>query len=165
MPSPAAPLKRYASCMPIRLCPIAQAGNFDSGDAQPHFVLPEVIDATVSLYERKGFRPPWIGYVAIESDKVVGSCGFASPPEHSEAEIAYFTFPGNEARGVATRMATALMNCAREQAKTDGIRFIAHTLPVNSPSTTILRKLGFKLVGTVVHPEDGEVWKWRYDEA
>lgn len=149
--------------MPIRLCPIAQAGTFDLGDALPHAALPEVLEATVRLYGRRGFQPPWIGYVAIERHKVVGSCGFAAAPDRSEAEIAYFTFPGNEARGVATRMATALMNCARDQARTGGVRFIAHTLPANSPSTTVLRKLGFTLMGTVVHPEDGEVWKWRHE--
>lgn len=26
---------------------------------------------------------------------------------------------------------------------------------------SILRKLGFSLVGEVVHPEDGNIWQWR----
>jgi hypothetical protein len=38
---------------------------------------------------------------------------------------------------------------------------IAHTLPRKGPSTSILRKLGFGRVGTIDHPEDGPVWKWR----
>lgn len=37
----------------------------------------------------------------------------------------------------------------------------AQTLPQESASTTILRRLGFALVGTVDHPEDGPVWEWQ----
>jgi hypothetical protein len=38
---------------------------------------------------------------------------------------------------------------------------IAHTLPVEGPSPHLLRKLGFQWMGTIDHPEDGRVWKWR----
>jgi hypothetical protein len=41
------------------------------------------------------------------------------------------------------------------------ITYIAHTLPREGASTAILRKLGFALVGSIDHPEDGSVWKWR----
>jgi hypothetical protein len=37
----------------------------------------------------------------------------------------------------------------------------AQTLPEENASTTILRKLGFRLHGSVQHPEDGEIWEWR----
>lgn len=149
----------------MHLCPIAQDGTVDLCGAQLHPVLDDILQATAGLYRRKGFRPPWIGYAAIEHGNVVGSCGFAAPPHNSEAEIAYFTFPGNEGRGVATRMATALMLVSQEQARADGARFIAHTLPEEGPSTAILRKLDFELLGSIQHEEDGEVWKWRRREG
>jgi RimJ/RimL family protein N-acetyltransferase len=147
----------------MRLCPIELDGSVNLGDMEPHHVLADVLAATTALYRRKGFSPPWIGYVAIESGQVVGSCGFAAPAEQGEAEIAYFTFPGGEGKGVATRMAMALMSLSQERAQLQGICFVAHTLPAKGSSASILEKLGFTLLGNVQHPEDGEVWKWRQD--
>jgi RimJ/RimL family protein N-acetyltransferase len=74
-------------------------------------------------------------------------------------EIAYFTFQGYEGRGYATRMARALIDRAWET-EADVI-IAAQTLPNESASTTILRRLGFALVGSINHPEDGEVWEWQ----
>jgi hypothetical protein len=37
----------------------------------------------------------------------------------------------------------------------------AQTLPEENALTTILRKPGFRLLGSVHHPEDGEIWEWR----
>ncbi|MDZ4700436.1 MAG: GNAT family N-acetyltransferase [Rhodothermales bacterium] len=144
----------------MHLHPIELDGSVDLAGAEPHPMLPDVVAATVALYSRKGFVRPWTGYVAVEAGQVVGTCGFAGPAVELEAEIAYFTFPGHEGKGVATRMAAALMALAAEAADSGGIRFVAHTLPAESPSTSILRKLEFVLLGSIQHPEDGEVWKW-----
>lgn len=122
-------------------------------------VVAQTVQATLDLYDRKGFVLPWVGYLAEKDARIVGSCGFAGPPMNGEAEIAYFTFPGNEGKGIATEMAALLMREARRTAATEV--FIAHTLPVEGPSTTILRKLGFECPGVIEHPEDGPVWKWR----
>ena len=145
----------------MQLHPMAQDGTVDLAGAEPNAVLKDVVDATVALYGRVGFVPPWIGYVAVDAGRAVGSCGFAAPPATDEAEIAYFTFPGNEGRGVATRMATALIALSLDAARIQRVEFVAHTLPVESPSTSILAKLGFKWLGAIQHPEDGEVWKWK----
>lgn len=118
----------------------------------------EMVQAMQALYQRKGFVPPWIGYLAQERGRIVGSCAFAAPAADGEAEIAYVTFAGFEGKGVATRMAQALMADARQSSS---VAFIAHTLPEEGPSTTILRRLGFICLGVVNHPEDGPVWKWR----
>ncbi|MGC3971426.1 MAG: GNAT family N-acetyltransferase [Pirellulales bacterium] len=119
----------------------------------------QVVQMTLELYERKGFVSPWLGYLAEEDGKIVGSCGFVGPPVNGEAEIAYFTFPGNEGRGVASRMAAALLREARTAAA--DVKFIAHTLPAEGPSTSILKRLGFECLGVIEHPEDGTIWKWR----
>ena len=144
------------------LVPIDPDGAVDLEGVATHPALPEVIAATVSLYQRRGFVRPWIGYVAVEARQVVGSCGFAAPAAGAEAEIAYFTFPGQEGRGVATRMASALIDLTCDVALSQNIRFVAHTLPEEGPSPAILRRLGFTLLGTIEHPEDGPVWKWCY---
>jgi ribosomal-protein-alanine N-acetyltransferase len=119
----------------------------------------QTVEATIALYGRHGFVEPWIGFLAEEDGRIVGGCGFAAPAAGGEAEIAYFTFPGNEGRGIATRMASALIESAKDAAV--DVVFTAHTLAEENASTRILGKLGFRCLGVVMHPEDGAVWKWR----
>lgn len=126
-------------------------------------VAAQTVRATLDLYLRKGYIQPWVGYLAESDDCIVGGCGFAGPPVGGEAEIAYFTFPEHEGKGVASAMAAQLIEVTR-QIRSD-CALIAHTLPVESASTAILRKLGFVLVGTIEHPEDGPVWKWSQSVA
>jgi [ribosomal protein S5]-alanine N-acetyltransferase len=119
----------------------------------------EVGAAYVGLYTQVGFVPPWLGYFALDGSDCIGTCGFKSPPVAGRVEIAYFTFPGFEGRGYATRMAEALIERGR-MADMNAI-IAAQTLPQESASTAILRRLGFTLVGTIDHPEDGQVWEWQ----
>src|SRR5262245_16391161 len=46
----------------------------------------------------------WFGYFAIEGEtqQMVGACSFKGPPDDGALEIAYFTFPGFEGRGIGT---------------------------------------------------------------
>ena len=97
----------------------------------------------------------------VENGAVVGTCGFAAPPVDGVVEIAYFSFPGNEGRGLATRMAAELLALSQPLAQQNQYQVIAHTMPEEGPSPVILRKLGFEWQGEIVHPEDGPVWKWR----
>ncbi|CAN5522158.1 hypothetical protein BH20ACI3_BH20ACI3_09620 [soil metagenome] len=118
----------------------------------------EVVKATAQLYRTVGYEPPWVGYLAFENGACVGSCGFKSPPQINRVEIAYFTFPGNESRGIATRMASELIRIALE--KTPTLIVAAQTLPEENASTSVLKKLQFRSVGAIAHPEDGLVWEW-----
>ena len=60
-----------------------------------------VITSVQELYGRVGFQPPWICYLAFEGERRVGTCGFKSPPHDNRVEIAYYTFPEDEGRGIA----------------------------------------------------------------
>jgi RimJ/RimL family protein N-acetyltransferase len=148
--------------MTLQLTPIGQDGTtaaplaLDDG-------LREVVTMTVRHFEQVGFVPPWIGYVALENSAPVGTCAFKSPPVDGRVEIAYATFPGFEGRGIATAMATELVRIARQA--NNNLAICAQTLPVESASTAILQKLGFRLVGPVEHPEDGTVWEWELQPA
>lgn len=122
-------------------------------------VISQTVQSVHELYGRRGFMPPWICYLAEHEGEIVGTCGFTGPPIDAEAEIAYFTFPGHEGKGVATAMARELIRLARPHQGQQVL--IAHTLPQHGASTTILAKLGFECIGSVEHPEDGVVWKWR----
>ena len=123
----------------------------------------EVVGATTQLYASAGYEPPWIGYLAFEADTCVGTCGFKSRPQDNRVEIAYFTFPEHESRGVATQMATELIRLAK--AKLPAVIVTAQTLPEENASTSILKKLQFRITGTLEHPEDGQVWEWQLISA
>lgn len=119
--------------------------------------LSDLCAATIAMYPNGLATPPWMGYFAKEGRIFVGTCAFKAAPISGEVEIAYFTFPGNEGRGVATSMARELIQLAFKH----GVRRIkAQTLPEANASTRILEKLGFEYSGPVNHSEDGEVWEW-----
>ena len=142
----------------LRLVPIEESGAPADGSLRLDDVGRDVCAATATLYGKAGFVKPWVGYLLVEGDRVVGTCAFKSPPVAGEVEIAYFTFAGNEGRGLATRMARDLVGIARSAGPE--ITVTAQTLPAKSASTSILLKLGFTLRRTLVHPEDGEIWEW-----
>lgn len=110
-----------------------------------------------------GARPrpqPWADWWALADDgSIKGLGGFkAAPDADSPVEIGYGTFPLCEGQGVATAIAAGLIAIAHEA----GARtIIAHTLMTENASTTVLRRNGFAFVGTVIEPEDGEVWRWQ----
>lgn len=135
----------------------------ESGDLPDNFLQYEMVraavDATVDLYRRVGFVRPWLGYVSIKSGVPVGMCGFKSSPVAGRVEIAYGTIPGHEGQGVATAMAKNLVRIAQQE--DPNVIVFAQTLPEENASTSILKKIGFALIGTVEHPEDGTVWEWQ----
>jgi ubiquinone/menaquinone biosynthesis C-methylase UbiE/RimJ/RimL family protein N-acetyltransferase len=118
----------------------------------------EVCEATAALYHREGFVPPWIGYLAVEGSSIVGTCAFKSPPRNNRAEIAYHTFARHEGKGLATEMARRLVAIAR--GASPGITIFAQTQPVENASNRIVQNLGFRFLGPVSHPTDGEAWEW-----
>ena len=117
--------------------------------------IASVTEMTLKMYDERGFVPPWVGYFALADGVVVGICAFPAVPNDGRVEIAYFTFPDFEGRGVATMMARELIAIAHAA----GIAVFAHTLPQRNASTTILERLGFVFAGTDDH-ENGVLWRW-----
>ena len=146
----------------MQLIPIPRDGSIKIADVTLPDIAKSMIAPTVQVYERSGYVEPWVGYLAIEEGKCVGTCGFTSPPVQGVTEIAYFTFPDFERRGVGTRMAQRLVSIA--QACDPTVKIIAHTLTGENASTRILRKLGFEFVSAVDHPEDGNISEWSYEQ-
>src|SRR5262245_61986875 len=130
-------------------------GFYRSGDVSPVW-LAALRDAPPNVPDpwRHGF------FLAHrESRSIIGSSGFKGPPDaDGMVEIAYGVVPSHQGHGYATEAATALVNFAFASGR---VRLVcAHTLPENNPSTGVLRKCGFRFLGTVVDPEDGPVWRW-----
>ena len=144
--------------MDIRLVEIDESG-IPVEEIPLSDVARSVCESYVTLFQKVGFQRPWIGYLGISGGRVVGTCAFKSPPQKGQVEIAYFTFPGYEGQGIATRMAQQLVSIS--QKADDSIAITAQTLPHENSSTSILRKLNFCQIG-IAHDEDvGEVWEWK----
>ncbi len=147
----------------IRLVPIDCSG-YPTGLALPlSDVAWDVCAGVARGYGTTGFFPPWIGYFAVQEASVVGTCAFKGPPVDGRVEIAYFTFREFEGRGIATAMARALVDLARREQH--GIEVCAQTLPEESGSTTILKRLGFSLTEVAEFSEPGRVWEWQLPPA
>ena len=105
---------------------------------------------------------PWaFGYTILDADTGtrVGTCAFKSEPsDEGVVEIAYGVAEEFEGRGIATWAAGAVTQRAFESDRVKIVR--AHTLDNANASARVLEKNGFQLLGTVIDPEDGEVWRW-----
>jgi ribosomal-protein-alanine N-acetyltransferase len=120
----------------------------------------ESIYMSIDFYKRVGFTPPWICYYASVNDKLVGCAGYKGKPVEGKIEIAYGTFETCRNQGIGTEICRVLVELSLQ---TDpAIQITARTLPENNFSTKILKKNGFQFSGTVMDPEDGEVWEWEY---
>jgi ribosomal-protein-alanine N-acetyltransferase len=121
----------------------------------------EIVEQTLDLAVRRPRAAVFGGYLVADSGSktVVGTCGFRNGPEKDgSVEIAYHTFAPFEGRGYSTAAARAMIELASAQ---PGVRrIIAHTLPKHDASPRILEKVGMRLVGEVIDPEDGTVWEW-----
>lgn len=141
----------------------AVEGDFSGIDAtvegETREVMRDVAGAMTAFYDRTQPAAPWIGYIGrAEDGEAVGLASFKGGVSNGEVEISYFTFPAHEGRGCATAMAARLIDIAA--ASPERPRVIAHTLPQENASCTVLRRQGFVCEGSVQDPEDGEVWRW-----
>jgi ribosomal-protein-alanine N-acetyltransferase len=108
---------------------------------------------------------PWrhgFSMVHQSTGNAIGQCGFKGPPADGIVEIAYAVDAEHQSNGYATEAADALTNFAFAE----NVRTVrAHTLPAANASTRVLTKCGFHLLGEVIDPEDGLVWRWeKYSE-
>lgn len=137
------PQDEFAAELKVKLCETANG----------------VLSTTQEMYARSGYVPPWIGYFALIDSSVVGTCAFKSPPKDGTVEIAYFTFPEHESRGIASKMTRQLIGIASEHAP--DVQVTAHTMVDRNASHRILEKNGFIAVGTSQDDEDGTILVWR----
>jgi [ribosomal protein S5]-alanine N-acetyltransferase len=98
-------------------------------------------------------RPTGVG--GTQKPIVVGEAGFHGPPDSERrVEIGYMVVSEHRRHGYAEEATRALMAWATAER---GIsRFRACINPHNTPSLTLIRKLGFVQVGTQHHERRGE---------
>lgn len=144
----------------LSLLPIGSDGTIPQPGLVVAGIAASVAEATAGMYKVTGFRPPWIGYLALSGEQIIGTCAFKAAPSDGAVEIAFFTFPGHEGQGIATAMARQLIDIAYGADRS--LKIIAHTRPERNASSAVLSKLGFLLLGDYEDPADGTVWEWEY---
>ena len=146
----------------IKLLAVLPSGEVQGLTAEEMELLPEMTQEVnaqmVDFYAGAGFQQPWIAYVAMQEDEVVGGGAFKSAPYNNQVEIAYYTLSKFENQGMATATAQALIDLAIQT--DEELTIVAQTLPEKNASNHLLQKLGFTFFDVVEHPEDGIVWEW-----
>ena len=118
----------------------------------------QLLEMYDGFYPQIGFNPPWIGYFVIDGNKVVGSCGFVGQPATGKVEIAYWTFPEFEGKGIASFACRELIELSYKTAPE--IIITAKTAPEHNASTKILEKNNFVFTEIVQDEEIGDAWLW-----
>jgi len=121
-------------------------------------VCQQVISATIDMYTTNGFHKPWVGYLVVDSDVIVGAAGFTGVPENNEVEISYFTFQEYEGKGYATFACRELIKIAKSHSLS--VVVFAKTAPEENASTRILSNNGFVYQKVVQDHEIGDAWLW-----
>ena len=120
-------------------------------------VFPEVLD--LALEAARTGNQEWGVYLFFDASDgaLVGNGGWKGPPVDGCAEIGYSVAEGRRNRGIAT---AAVHEFIRAGCAARLERIIAHTLPFESASTSVLRRCGFAMTATDEDPEEGPVWRW-----
>ena len=106
---------------------------------------------------------PWVfGFVVVDRPRgcPVGQVGFHAPPADGMVEIAYGIDAAWQGQGDATEAVAAVLAFCFADPRVHVVR--AHTRPAASASTRVLTTCGFHLVGDVIAPADGLVWRWEH---
>ncbi len=120
--------------------------------------FPEVVPFLVRA-ARSTSPAQWGPHLVFDEDgALVGNAGWKGVPVDGVAELGYSVAPARRGRGIATAVVFELL----ARARTAGlVAAIAHTLPEQSPSTSVLARCGFSKVEELIDPDDGLVWRWR----
>lgn len=125
---------------------------FESADCQTLLQMYE------DYYPKIGFNLPWVAYLVVRQNQVVGSCSFTGQPKNGKVEIAYWTFKEFEGQGVASFACKELVNIASQA--DPSLTITAKTAPEHNASTKILENNNFTFTEIVQDDEIGDAWLW-----
>lgn len=125
---------------------------FESTDCQT------LLEMYENYYPQIGFNLPWVGYLVVRQNQVVGSCSFKGQPKDGKVEIAYWTFKKFEGQGIASFACKELISIS--QNADPKVTIIAKTAPERNASTKILENNGFTFKQIVQDEEIGDAWLW-----
>ena len=143
-----------------------RAGDFEAasteiGAAIPRTLRDDLVDFLgyrIPALEADPSIQPWIGRVIVASApegrrEGIGTIGFHGPPDaNGRVEIGYSIEPSWRRQRVASECVDALLAWAGSRGVS---RFRASVAPDNEPSLRIIRRLGFREVGSQIDEIDG----------
>jgi [ribosomal protein S5]-alanine N-acetyltransferase len=141
--------------MELRILNVAEDKSnklFESNDCQ---TLLKMYD---DFYPKIGFNLPWVAYLILRHNQVVGLGSFKGQPKEGKVEIAYWTFNEFEGEGIASFACKELI--AISQNADPKVIITATTAPEHNASTKILENNGFVFVEIVQDEEIGDAWLW-----
>ena len=95
--------------------------------------------------------------VREDDGRIVGGCGFKGAPEAGRVEIGYGVAPGSQGRGAATAAVKLLV----ERAFGSGAdEVLAEVSPTNHASLRVVRKAGFRHIGSRFDEGNDHVLQW-----
>ena len=127
---------------------------FDSENCQT------LLNMYEEFYPKIGFNLPWVAYLIIRENQVVGSCSFVGQPKEGKVEIAYWTFKEYEGQGISSFACKELV--AISQGADPNLTITAKTAPEHNASTRILQKTGVVFTEIVQDEEIGGAWVWTF---
>ncbi|MEP6582702.1 MAG: GNAT family N-acetyltransferase [Ginsengibacter sp.] len=122
----------------------------------------ELFKSYPEYYYKTGYHPPWIGYLVIRDNMVVGVGGFIGKPKDNRVEIAYGTFKKFEGQGIASFACARLIAITKE--KDPNIIITAKTSPEPNASGKVLQRNGFTFTRMVQDDGIGDAWEWVHNE-
>lgn len=125
---------------------------FQSADCQ------NLLQIYEDYYPKIGFHLPWVAYLIIRENQVVGSCSFTGQPNGGKVEIAYWTFKEFEGQGIASFACKELIKIS--QNADPKVTITAKTAPEHNASTRILENNKFIFTEIVQDDEIGDAWLW-----
>ena len=125
---------------------------FESADCQTLLQMYE------DYYPKIGFNLPWVAYLVVRQNQVVGSCSFTGQPNEGKVEIAYWTFKEFEGQGIASFACKELIKIS--QSADPKVTITAKTAPEHNASTRILENNKFIFTSIIQDEEIGDAWLW-----
>lgn len=118
----------------------------------------QLLEIYDEYYPKMGYDFPWVAYLIIRNNQVLGTGSFTGKPRDGQVEIAYWTFKAFEGQGIASFACKELISIAKKE--NPNIVISAKTAPENNASTHTLEKNGFRHIKTVQDEEIGDAWLW-----
>jgi len=126
---------------------------------------PKSLEFTLNQLLKGPEQAGWWTYfpIYLPEQTLVGSCGYKGPPDaKGVVEIGYETALPFRHRGMASKMAYLLTHHAWSDERVSCIQ--AHTLAKENPSTSILKRLGFRQDSILIGSSDSDIWRWTLKE-
>ncbi|MBE9181431.1 GNAT family N-acetyltransferase [Oculatella sp. LEGE 06141] len=130
--------------------------------ADDYELLPHMLEFSLKGLLETNVLPRWWTHLFMlhHSRVAVGIGGYKGNPDaNGVVEIGYSIAPSYQGQGLATQAARTMIERAFADQSVTLVR--AHTLATETPSASVLRKVGMVRVADSNDAMEGKVWRWQ----